>query len=90
MLSLFNTKANNQLPIGSWGLVSSSRRYAWLPFKAGCQNASHQSDWAQHRTTVLTFTFEGSFGAKPGQCIMGVAPGVDEVPLCFADDDGRK
>ncbi len=40
--------------------------------------------------TVLTFTFEGSFGAKPGQCIMVWLPGVDEVPLSVADDDGAQ
>ncbi len=36
------------------------------------------------------FTIEGTFGAKPGQFIMVWEPGLDEIPLSIADDDGEK
>lgn len=37
---------------------------------------------------VRTFTFDGSLGARPGQFIMVWLPGVDEVPMSVAEDDG--
>lgn len=37
---------------------------------------------------VRTFTFDGSLGAKPGQFVMVWLPGVDEVPMSVAYDDG--
>lgn len=37
---------------------------------------------------VRTYTFDGSLGAKPGQFVMAWVPGVDEVPLSVAYDDG--
>lgn len=37
---------------------------------------------------VRTFTFDGSLGAKPGQFVMVWLPGVDEVPMSVASDDG--
>ena len=37
---------------------------------------------------VCTFTFDGSLGAKPGQFVMVWLPGVDEVPMSVAEDDG--
>jgi dihydroorotate dehydrogenase electron transfer subunit len=38
---------------------------------------------------VTTFTFTVSLGAKPGQFVMLWLPGVDEVPMSVANDDGR-
>lgn len=37
---------------------------------------------------VTTFTFDVSFGGKPGQFLMVWIPGFDEKPLSIADDDG--
>ncbi len=37
---------------------------------------------------VRTFTFDASLGARPGQFIMVWLPGVDEVPMSVAYDDG--
>lgn len=42
----------------------------------------------QETPMVRTFTFDGSLGAKPGQFIMVWLPGVDEVPMSVAYDDG--
>lgn len=39
---------------------------------------------------VQTFTFDVSLGAKPGQFAMVWLPGVDEVPMSVALDDGKK
>lgn len=39
---------------------------------------------------VRTFTFDGSLGAKPGQFVMVWLPGVDEVPMSVAYDDGAQ
>jgi len=39
---------------------------------------------------VQTFTFAVSLGAQPGQFIMVWVPGVDEVPMSVANDDGKK
>lgn len=37
---------------------------------------------------VRTFTFDGSLGARPGQFLMVWLPGIDEVPMSVAYDDG--
>ncbi len=42
----------------------------------------------QETDMVRTFTFDGSLGAKPGQFVMVWMPGVDEVPMSVAYDDG--
>lgn len=39
---------------------------------------------------VKTFTFDGSLGAKPGQFVMVWVPGIDEVPMSVAYDDGAE
>lgn len=39
---------------------------------------------------VQTFTFDVSLGAKPGQFIMVWVPGVDEIPMSIASDDGKR
>jgi dihydroorotate dehydrogenase electron transfer subunit len=39
---------------------------------------------------VQTFTFDVSLGAKPGQFCMVWLPGVDEVPMSIANDDGKQ
>ncbi len=42
----------------------------------------------QNTAMVRTYVFDGSLGAKPGQFVMAWLPGVDEVPLSVAYDDG--
>lgn len=44
----------------------------------------------QETDHVKTFTFPVSFGAKPGQFLMVWLPGVDEVPMSIAMDDGKE
>lgn len=39
---------------------------------------------------VTSFTFAVSLGARPGQFIMLWLPGVDEIPMSVALDDGKK
>lgn len=39
---------------------------------------------------VRTYTFDGSLGARPGQFVMVWLPGVDEVPMSVAFDDGAE
>lgn len=45
-------------------------------------------DVKQETEMVRTYTFDGSLGARPGQCLMVWLPGVDEVPMSVAYDDG--
>lgn len=45
-------------------------------------------DIRQETEMVRTYTFDGSLGARPGQCVMVWLPGVDEVPMSVAYDDG--
>ena len=42
----------------------------------------------QETEMVRTYTFDGSLGAKPGQFVMVWLPGVDEIPMSVAYDDG--
>jgi len=44
----------------------------------------------QETEMVKTITFDVSFGARPGQFVMLWVPGVDEVPMSVALDDGKK
>lgn len=44
----------------------------------------------QETEMVRTYTFDGSLGAKPGQFVMVWLPGVDEVPMSVAEDDGAR
>ncbi|MDP7069079.1 MAG: dihydroorotate dehydrogenase electron transfer subunit, partial [Candidatus Peribacteraceae bacterium] len=46
-------------------------------------------DIKQETEMVRTFTFDGSLGAAPGQFVMVWLPGVDEVPMSVAYDDGQ-
>lgn len=47
------------------------------------------NDIKQETEMVRTFTFDGSLGARPGQFAMVWLPGVDEVPMSIAYDDGK-
>lgn len=50
----------------------------------------HIKDIKQETEMVRTFTFDGSLGARPGQFVMVWLPGVDEVPMSVAYDDGAE
>ncbi len=50
----------------------------------------HIKEIKQETEMVSTFTFDGSLGAKPGQFVMVWLPGVDEVPMSVAYDDGAE
>ncbi len=39
---------------------------------------------------VQTFTFDVTLGAKPGQFVMVWVPGIDEVPMSIASDNGKQ
>jgi dihydroorotate dehydrogenase electron transfer subunit len=39
---------------------------------------------------VQSFTFDGSLGALPGQFVMLWLPGIDEIPMSVAYDDGEE
>lgn len=43
----------------------------------------------QETAHTKTFTFDISFGARPGQFLMVWLPGVDEIPMSVALDDGK-
>lgn len=47
-------------------------------------------DIKQETAAVRTLTFDGSLGARPGQFVMVWLPGIDEVPLSVAYDDGAQ
>ncbi|MFH1348600.1 MAG: dihydroorotate dehydrogenase electron transfer subunit [Patescibacteria group bacterium] len=48
------------------------------------------SNIKQETADVRTYTFNVSLGAKPGQFIMVWLPGVDEIPVSVALDDGKQ
>ena len=50
----------------------------------------HIKEIRQETDMVRTFTFDGSLGAKPGQFVNVWLPGVDEVPMSVAYDDGAE
>ncbi len=50
----------------------------------------HIKEIKQETEMVRTYTFDGSLGAKPGQFVMVWLPGVDEVPMSVAYDDGAE
>lgn len=45
----------------------------------------------QKETAMVTsMTFDGALGARPGQFVMLWVPGVDEIPMSVAFDDGKE
>jgi dihydroorotate dehydrogenase electron transfer subunit len=61
-------------------------RAQWATFLPRTYPISAIKEETEH---VKTFTFPVSFGAKPGQFLMVWLPGVDEVPMSVALDDGE-
>ncbi len=52
---------------------------------------THRISAARRETAnVQTFTFDASLGAEPGQFVMLWVPGVDEIPMSVAHDDGKQ
>lgn len=59
-----------------------------IPIESRLPKTYRIKDIKQETPMVRTFTFDGSLGAKPGQFVMVWLPGVDEVPMSVAFDDG--
>jgi dihydroorotate dehydrogenase electron transfer subunit len=64
--------------------VSPIKLQSRLPTTYRIQSVKQETDM------VRTLTFDGSLGAKPGQFLMVWLPGVDEVPMSVADDNGSQ
>lgn len=59
-----------------------------IPLQSRLPKTYRIKDIKRETENVRTFTFDGSLGAKPGQFVMVWLPGVDEVPMSVAFDDG--
>lgn len=59
-----------------------------IPLESRLPRTYRIQEIKQETPMVRTFTFDGSLGAKPGQFVMVWLPGVDEVPMSVAFDDG--
>lgn len=59
-----------------------------IPLQSHLPKTYRIAEVVQDTEMVRTYTFEGSLGAKPGQGVMVWVPGVDEVPMSVAYDDG--
>lgn len=61
-----------------------------IPLQSRLPRTYRIIDVRQETPMVRTYTFDGSLGARPGQFVMVWLPGVDEVPMSVAFDDGAK
>ncbi|MDB4979248.1 MAG: hypothetical protein JWM56_1434, partial [Candidatus Peribacteria bacterium] len=61
-----------------------------IPLQSTLPKTYRIKDIVQNTPMVRTLTFEGSIGAKPGQFVMVWLPGLDEIPLSVAFDDGAE
>jgi dihydroorotate dehydrogenase electron transfer subunit len=61
-----------------------------IPLQSRLPRTYHIKEIKQETEMVRTFTFDGSLGAKPGQFVMVWLPGVDEVPMSVAFDNGAE
>ena len=59
-----------------------------IPLQSRLPRTYRIKEIKQDTEMVRTYTFDGSLGAKPGQFIMVWLPGVDEIPMSVAEDDG--
>ncbi|MDO8648576.1 MAG: hypothetical protein Q7R81_02215, partial [Candidatus Peregrinibacteria bacterium] len=59
-----------------------------IPLQSRLPRTYRIKEIKQETEMVRTYTFDGSLGAKPGQFVMVWLPGVDEVPMSVAYDDG--
>ncbi|MBI3336892.1 dihydroorotate dehydrogenase electron transfer subunit [Candidatus Peregrinibacteria bacterium] len=59
-----------------------------IPLESRLPTTYRIKEIRQETPMVKTFTFDGSLGAKPGQFVMVWLPGVDEIPMSVAFDDG--
>lgn len=59
-----------------------------IPLQSRLPRTYRLKDIVQETPMVRTFTFDGSLGAKPGQFVMVWIPGIDEIPMSVAEDDG--
>jgi len=59
-----------------------------IPLQSQLPRTYRIKEIKQETEMVRSYTFDGSLGAKPGQFVMVWVPGVDEVPMSVAFDDG--
>ena len=59
-----------------------------IPLQSRLPRTYHIKEIKQESEMLRTYTFDGPLGAKPGQFVMVWLPGVDEVPMSVAYDDG--
>ncbi len=59
-----------------------------IPLQSRLPKTYRIKEVRQETEMVRTYTFDGSLGARPGQFVMVWLPGVDEVPMSVAYDDG--
>ena len=59
-----------------------------IPLQSRLPRTYRIKDIVQETAMVRTLTFDGSLGSKPGQFVMVWIPGVDEIPMSVAEDDG--
>ena len=59
-----------------------------IPLQSRLPKTFRILDRKQETPNVQTLTFGGSLGARPGQFVMVWVPGVDEIPMSVAEDDG--
>ncbi|MBI3618625.1 dihydroorotate dehydrogenase electron transfer subunit [Candidatus Peregrinibacteria bacterium] len=59
-----------------------------IPLQSRLPRTYRIKEIKQETEMVRTYTFDGSLGARPGQFVMVWLPGVDEVPMSVAFDDG--
>ena len=60
-----------------------------IPLETRLPKTHHIKDVKKETEHVQTFTFDHSLNTKPGQFAMVWLPGVDEVPMSIAHDDGK-
>jgi dihydroorotate dehydrogenase electron transfer subunit len=61
-----------------------------IPLQSRLPKTYHIKEIKQETEMVRTYTFDGSLGAKPGQFVMVWLPGVDEIPMSVAYDNGAE
>lgn len=62
-----------------------------IPLHASYLPTTHRIAAVKRETAMVqTFTIDCSLGARPGQFVMVWLPGVDEVPMSVAYDDGKQ
>lgn len=61
-----------------------------IPLQSRLPRTYRIAEVIRETAAVTTFVFDLSLGARPGQFLMAWLPGLDEVPMSIAGDDGKK